>query len=157
MNKLIITDEIIIGKVFDIKEYCFKELEIAKKNDDEYAIDKINDTINEISNSKYDSDDLIEISNTPMDSIIINKLIREPKKVNEREAYIKRCLTESIKLYGIDLNNYNYSINDLIGIVDDYYLDTDIQISKICDIIIIHLNEIDDKDFDICDYVDDFY
>ena len=78
------------------------------------------------------------------------------KKMSKEEKdsiiylYIVYCLKNSIKYY-----NKKIKVTDLIEIVHDYYLDTEIQIDRICDILVEHYEELINNDyFNINHYVE---
>lgn len=71
--------------------------------------------------------------------------------------YIMDCLDSSLNTFDMDLITDEKRKNELVGIIYDYYLDTDIQISKIADIVVEHINELDDDNFDINEYADNLY
>lgn len=72
-------------------------------------------------------------------------------------VYIAFCLDQSLNAYDMDLIIKDDEKEKLIDLILDYYLNTDIQISKICDIICEHYNEIEKDNFNIYDYTETLY
>ena len=65
--------------------------------------------------------------------------------------FIIDCLEEATNFYKLKLTEKEK--DDLAFLVHDYYLDTDIQRSKISDILCEHYNELDNDDFNIYDFI----
>lgn len=93
-----------------------------------------------------------------LDNLILNEYKRIIKNDNFKiisRLYCLSCVECSCKWLEIDQTTSEETKLEMSYIVYQYYLDTEIQISKISDIICEHWDEyLNNDDFDIYNYVD---
>ena len=86
---------------------------------------------------------------------IYNELLENNQNNCIIYTYIIDCLEEAKKSFNLKLTSKQN--DELITTIHDYYLDTDIQISKICDVLVENYKNIYDDDFSIYDYIDNLF
>ena len=82
---------------------------------------------------------------------LYNKMNKEEKD-SIIYLFIINCIFESQKAFCDEIKEKKIDIDYLIELVHDYWLDTEIQITKICDILIGNYDKIKSDDFNIYDY-----
>lgn len=96
--------------------------------------------------------------------MIDNLILKEYKEIIKNNSfnlipriYCLYCVECSCQWLDIDLNTSDETKLEMSSVVHQYYLDTELQINKISDIICSKWDEyLKRDDFDITDYLDEF-